>query len=119
MAQYTTSQLQRALKTQRTIESLQSRIDSLTNKLSKILGGGGNGIASPFISPKGKRKVSAAGRVRMAAAQKARWAKLNGKGIEKPAKKGRRKMSAAAKAKISAAAKLRWKKAKAAGKSRL
>jgi hypothetical protein len=117
MAQYTTAQLQRALKTQRTIESYRSRIDTLTNKLSKILGGG-SGIPSPFLAPKGKKKFSATSRARMAAAQKARWAKLNGKAIE-PAKKGRRKMSAAAKAKISAAAKKRWAKVKAAGKSRL
>jgi hypothetical protein len=118
MAQYTTSQLQRALKTQRTIESLQSRIDSLTNKLSKILGGGGNGIASPFISPKGKRKVSAAGRARMAAAQQARWAKLNGR-AEKPAKKGKRTMSAAGRKAIALAAKRRWAAVKKAGKSSL
>ena len=64
--------------------------------------------------------MSAAGRASIAAAQKARWAKVKGKkSSAKPVKKAKRKMSAAARAKISAAAKKRWAKAKAAGKTKL
>ena len=64
--------------------------------------------------------MSAAGKARIAAAQKARWAKLKGKKLSvKPVKKAKRKMSKAARAKISASAKARWAKAKAAGKKRL
>ena len=64
--------------------------------------------------------MSAAGRARIAAAQKARWAKIRGtKPSAKPVKKAKRTMSAAARAKISALAKARWAKVKAAGKKRL
>lgn len=64
--------------------------------------------------------MSAAGRAKIAAAQKARWAKVKGKKLSvKPAKKARRKMSAAARKKISQSAKARWAKAKAAGKKKL
>lgn len=62
--------------------------------------------------------MSAVARAKIAAAQKARWAKVKGK-TEKPASEGKRKMSASARAKIAAAAKARWAKAKAAGKKSL
>ena len=62
--------------------------------------------------------MSAAGRAKIAAAQKARWAKVKNAAakpvVKAPAKK--RKMSAAAKAKLSAAAKARWAKVKATPK---
>jgi hypothetical protein len=62
--------------------------------------------------------MSAAGRARVAAAQKARWAKIKtAKSVVKPAKKFT--MSAGARAAISAAAKARWAKIKAAGKKAL
>jgi len=69
--------------------------------------------------------MSAAGKARIAAAQKARWAKIK---AEKPAvkavvavKPAKKKftMSAAAKAKLSALAKARWAKIKATGKKTL
>jgi hypothetical protein len=60
-----------------------------------------------------KSGLSAAGKARVAAAQRKRWAKIHAaKG--KPVKKPRKKMSAEAKAKISAAAKARWAKVRAA-----
>jgi hypothetical protein len=62
--------------------------------------------------------MSAAGRAAIAAAQRARWAKVKGKVGNAPSS-GRRKMSAAARAKIAAAAKRRWAKAKAAGRKSL
>lgn len=56
----------------------------------------------------------------MAAAARARWAKVKGKKLSvKPVRKTKRKMSAAVRAKISGAAKKCWAKAKAAGKKRL
>lgn len=63
--------------------------------------------------------MSAAGRARIIAAQKARWAKFKaGRGTKaKPAKT--RTMNAAARAKIAAAARVRWARAKAAGKKSL
>lgn len=68
--------------------------------------------------------MSAAGKARIAAAARARWARYNAEkaGVSpqfSKAKSPRRRMSAAARAKIAAAAKARWAKAKAAGKSRL
>ena len=67
------------------------------------------------IKPAAKRKISAAGIARIKAAQKARWAKVNANKAAKPAKK-KFTMSAAAKAKISAAAKARWAKYRAGKK---
>jgi hypothetical protein len=67
------------------------------------------------VSP---RKLSAAGRARIAAAQRARWAKVKasskGKVVATPKK---RTLSAAARRKIAAAQRVRWEKVKAAKKS--
>ena len=66
-----------------------------------------------------RRRLSAAGRARIAAAQKTRWAKLktkNNKGnvVVMPKK---RTMSVAARRKIAAAQRARWAKAKTAKKT--
>ena len=66
-----------------------------------------------------RRKISAAGRARIAAAQRERWARVRGNGGQKqnvvrmPKKKT---MSAAARRKIAAAQRARWAKVKAAQK---
>ncbi len=66
-----------------------------------------------------RRKISVAGRARIAAAQRARWAKVRGTGERKqnvvsmPKKKT---MSPAARRKIAAAQRARWAKVKAAQK---
>jgi hypothetical protein len=102
----------------RRIINLKDKIAALENKLSKLVGS----TTEPFAAraPKKRRKMSAAGKARIVAAQKARWAKVKGKkSTGKPAKKARRKMSAAWRAKIAEAAKARWKKAKAQGKNSL
>ena len=97
---------------------LKDKIQSLEQELGQILGASTN-PTTPEV-PKKRRKMSAAGKARIVAAQKARWAKVKGAKLSaKPVKKGKRKMSAAAKAKLSAAAKKRWAKAKAAGKTKL
>src|SRR5579859_189677 len=101
------SQLRRAA-------SLKQKIQSLENQLSKLLGGAETATNS---APKKRRKISAAGRKRIAEAQKLRWSKAKGrKSAVKPVKKVRRKMSAEARKKIADAAKKRWATAKAAGK---
>jgi hypothetical protein len=100
----------------RKASNLKDKIESLQIELSRILEGSTqtqNGAAP-------KRKMSAAGRAKIVAAQKARWAKVTGrKSTAKPRKKARRKMSAAGRARIAAAARARWKKAKAQGKNTL
>lgn len=95
---------------------LQDKIESVHSELEQLVGT----VTTPTAVPKRRRKMSAAGRAKSAAGQRARWAKVNGKQFSmKPVKKAKRKVSAAARAKLSAAAKKRWKKAKGAGKSRL
>jgi hypothetical protein len=95
--------------------AIKDQIDALESELGSILGG----RTSRGRAGGGRRTMSASARARIAAAQRARWAKYK---ANKPAKArgaGRRKMSAAAKAKIAAAARARWAKAKAAGRKRL
>ena len=102
------SQLHRAAGIKHKIESLQKALARLLVST--------DGAATP----RKRRRMSAAGRRKIAAAARARWAKVKGrKSAAKPGKKARRKMSAAVRAKIAAIARARWKKAKAAGKKRL
>ena len=96
--------------------NMKDKIQSLENDLQRILGASIKSITA--VAPKKKRKMSAAGRAKIAAGQKARWAKAKGQKVEK-LQPNKRKMSAAARAKISAAAKARWVKAKAVGKKTL
>jgi hypothetical protein len=105
LSSLTATQLRRAA-------DLKEKIEALNKEIASILG------APALVSAKApkKRKMSRAGRARVAAAQRARWAKVK---AVKPTKAKKRKMSAAARAKISAAAKARWAKAKAAGKKSL
>jgi hypothetical protein len=108
MTHLSASQLHRAAGIKHKIESLQKKLTSL------LVGTAG------AAAPRKRRKMSAAGRRKIAAAARARWAKIRGrKSAAKPVKKARRKMSAAARAKIAASARARWRKAKAAGKKRL
>jgi len=101
----TTSQLNRIIAIKEQIETLQGEIESIA--------GDGGEVPSPFPgdNPR-KRRRSAAVRARMAAAQKARWAKIKGKADSKPAKKGKRRLSAAGRAAITAATKARWARVK-------
>src|ERR1039458_2641887 len=111
IANLTPKQLRRAA-------AIKDKIQSLENELHRIIGSSIKPVAA--VAQKKKRKMSAAGRAKIAAAARARWAKVKGrKSVAKPVKKARRKMSAAARAKIAAAAKARWKKAKAQGKNSL
>lgn len=102
----TSKQLKQAAK-------IKDKIATLEKQLAKLADGGGNGV--PFFR-KSKRKMSDAGRLAIAAAQKLRWSK-----VKKPvkAKIKTRVMSAAWRAKIAAAARRRWKAAKASGKNAL
>ena len=104
----TSTQLKRAA-------DIKDKISTLEKELVSILGAT---IAASTAVPKKKSKMSAAGRAKIAAAQKARWAKVK-ISTAKPVVKKKSTMSAAGRAKIAAAAKARWAKAKAAGKSKL
>jgi len=95
--------------------NLKEKIEALEKELSQLLGSTATSVAAK--ASKKKRGMSAAGKAKIAAAQKARWAKIkSAKPAVTAAMPGKMKftMSAAAKAKISAAAKARWAKIKAA-----
>ena len=78
--------------------NIKDKIQSLENELGRILGASTK--SSNAVAPKKKRKMSAAGRAKIAAAARARWAKVKGqKPAAKPVKKARRKMSAASESK--------------------
>jgi hypothetical protein len=105
----TTAQLRKVLSIKEQIEQLQSEIESIAG-----------GTDSP-VERRKKGRMSAAGRARVAAAARARWAKLRGEKIvtNEAGKKTDRRRSPEVRAKLAAAARLRWKKTKAAGRKGL
>ena len=62
------------------------------------------------VATRKKRTISAAGRKRIAAAQRARWAKIKGQKVGSIGARKSRKMSPAARKRIAAAQKARWAK---------
>jgi hypothetical protein len=62
------------------------------------------------VATRKKRTISAAGRKRIAAAQRARWAKAKGQKVVSIAARTGRSMSPAARRRIAAAQKARWAK---------
>jgi hypothetical protein len=104
------------------LELQKTQIDSQIAELRNVLDGGRltSSAAMPSDTSKGKRKkFSLASRKKMAAAQRARYAKLRGESepTEAAAAKPKRKMSAAGRKAIATAAKKRWKAIKAAKKA--
>ena len=78
---------------------IQERIQSLQEELGQLLGGEVPSAAQTIETPK-KRKVSAAGKARMRAAQIARWAKIKGTAPEaEPEEQPKRKQLSEAKLK--------------------
>ena len=102
-------------QTLRRAANIQEKIQDLQKELQQILGAS---VESEPARAPGKRKMSAAGKAAIRAAQKARWAKIKG-AASKPVKKGKRKMSAQGLANIRAGVAKRWAKAKKAGKTKL
>jgi hypothetical protein len=101
------------------VQALKKERDRLTNQLQGI-----SAALTAFGAVYGKQsgvrgEISAAGKTRIAAAQRARWAKV--KGTSEHTKSAaaapkRRTMPAAARKKIAAAQRLRWAKVKKAAK---
>jgi len=122
-----------SLDTLKEAVSIKENIAKLEVRLHKILAYDGDNpwfiaLQSKTAIKKGRRKMSKAARALIAAAQKARWAKVKGtvvaaekavvksvvvaeKAVVKSVKKG---ISAAGRARIAAAQKLRWSKVKKA-----
>jgi len=96
--------------------AIKEQIEDLNRELRNILG-----VPGKSEAPTKKRTMSAAARKNIAAAQRARWAKLQGNKAAapsgKPAAKAKKKtMSSAAKAKLSAKLKAYWAAKKAVKK---
>jgi hypothetical protein len=120
----TIANLQRALAVAEQIAKLQAELASIVGDSSSV-----SSTRKPTASPvakKGKRTMSPEARAKIAAAQKARWAKAKGgkapaaavKAKKKPAAKakGKRTLSPEGRAKIVAALKARWAAKKKAAK---
>jgi hypothetical protein len=114
-------QLKRAITISEQIQKLESELASILGASAKV-SAPAKVAALVAKAPKGKRGLSAEGRARIAAAQKARWAKVKGKAAAAPAaapqaagkRKGKRNLSPEARARIVAAVKRRWAKVKKA-----
>jgi hypothetical protein len=92
--------------------AIKEQIEDLNKELRGIFAGPGKSA----VAPKKTRTMSAAAKRNIAAAQRARWAKLRSRPSPAPAVKAKKKtMSPAAKAKLSAKLKAYWA-AKKAGK---
>lgn len=95
---------------------IKEQIDALNSELGSILAGINPNSGEPSNR---RRKMSAAGRARIAAAARARWAEMRSSGKSTTetglsgGEKPKRKMSASAKAKIAAAARARWARVRA------
>lgn len=101
------------------VQMLKKEHDRLTKEI-KAIGAALSAFGASYGKGTSARSaISAAGRARIAAAQRTRWAKVKAKGenanvVAMPKK---RTMSAAGRRKIAAAQRARWAKVKAAKKS--
>jgi hypothetical protein len=96
------------------IQMLKKEHDRLTKQIEGIAAAL-TAFRAVYSNGAGRRqKISAAGKARIAAAQRARWAKLKGKGrkIKATVTPKRRVMTAEARRKIAAAQRARWAKVK-------
>jgi len=101
------------------VRLLKKEQDRLTKELRGI-GAALAAFGSSYGKGTGTRKLSASARARIAAAQRARWAKVreNKGGRTKVVPiRGKRTLSAAARKKIAAAQRARWAKVKAGKKT--
>jgi hypothetical protein len=96
------------------VQQLKKEHDRLSKQIQGI-SAAISAFGGAYGKPRGARTMSAAGRARISAAQKARWKRVKGNG--EPAKVAgvpkKRTMSAAARKKIAAAQRVRWAKVKA------
>lgn len=98
------------------VEQLRTEKQRLTREL-KAIGAALAAFGTGSEKKAGTRQLSAAGRKRIAAAQRARWAKVRGEKPNVVTMLKRRPMSAAARRKIAAAQRARWARVKAQGKA--
>jgi len=115
-------QLKRAITISEQIQKLESELASILGASAKVSAPAKVAAVAVKTGRSRKRGLSAEGRARIAAAQKARWAKVKGTAVAAtPAaapkagkRKGKRNLSPEARARIVAAVKRRWAKARKA-----
>lgn len=100
------------------VQMLKKEHDRLTKEM-KAIGAALSAFGKAYGKGAARGGISAAGRARIAAAQRARWAKVKAKGetanpVTIPKK---RTMSASARRRIAAAQRVRWAKVRAAKKA--
>jgi 2C-methyl-D-erythritol 2,4-cyclodiphosphate synthase len=78
-----------SVKQLRRAVNIKDKIQSLENRLNQILGSPAKAV-TVAVPKRKKRKMSAAGRAKIAAAQKARWAKAKGERRSKHSRKNAR-----------------------------
>ena len=96
---------------------LKERIDALQVELADLLGAPSH--PEVVATPTKKRRMSRAGRARIAAAARARWARLRQDGLGHSARMPKRRMTPALRARLAAIARERWRKVRAQGKKAL
>jgi hypothetical protein len=111
------SDIQNYLKLQTALINEKAKLEARLTAINRVLGGDAVvAVATPVATRGGQRTFSAATKAKMAAAQKARWAKKKGvvgSAVAPPAtKKAKRTLSEATKAKMRAAHQARWAKLK-------
>ena len=95
----------------RELQQERTRLDTAISALSSLNG------SAPTASPLGRRTMSLAARRKIAAAQRARWAKQKSAASAAPrASSQRRRISPAGLARIRAAVRARWAKVRAGKK---
>ncbi len=99
--------------------AIKEKIEVLANELNNIWKAPNAASAAP--APGRRRTMSAAARARIAAAQRARWARVRGTAmaVVRPSASPVRMISAAGRARLAEAARKRWAKAKRMGKTSL
>jgi hypothetical protein len=91
------------------LTSVLNQLEQERNRLASQLASLNNAITVLNGTGKRTRRMSAAGRARIAAAQRARWAKAKGKNVVSITAR-KRTMPASARRRIAAAQKARWAK---------
>jgi hypothetical protein len=114
----TVEQLRKVVAIKEEIERLEAQLANVGERRGPGRPPGVASVAAPVV--RRRRKMSAAAKARIGAAQRARWAKVktgNAAPVEKVKKK--RKVNAATRARLAAIARARWARIKASGKSTL
>jgi hypothetical protein len=99
------------------LQKERKRLEDELRRVAAALTAFGNVYMHGSRSTRKKRTISAAGRKRIAAAQRARWAKIKGHKVVSISSRKGRTMSPAARKRIVAAQKERWAKWRAQKKA--